>query len=178
MSKLNWKNQNGQSNGKQIIIIAGITIATALMIVAIFVILSKNKPTDATTNDFLKNIEAQRQKQNSLGNGNNSPDNSQTALSYTGILMEIKTDSIVITEKESKNKITLFLTPETPVTYNGALFSRSKFFIGDQLEISAVNLGDKLRAESIKVLVSASPATAAPVPPAANVRPDGSIKPL
>ena len=159
-------------------VIAGITIAAALMIVAIFVILSKNKMAGTATDDFLKNIEAQREKQNNQGSSNNSPDDNQAALSYTGVLIEIKADSLVIIEKDTQNKITTSLSDNTPITYSGQRFDRSRFYIGDQLQITASNAGNKLAAEAIVVLVSASPATAAPAPPAANIRPDGTVKPL
>lgn len=177
MSKFNRKNQTGAAGSQQVLIIAIITIAAALMIVAIFVILKNRKTTDSATNDFLKNIEAQRQGQNRPDSSNTATGN-QTTLSYTGVLTEINTDSLVITEKDSQNKITIFLTATTPVMYNGQPFSRTKFYVGDQLQITAKNLGDRLQAESVTVIVSASPATAAPVPIAPNVRPDGTIKPL
>lgn len=177
MAKLNFQNQTGDAGGKQIMIIALITVVAALMIVAIFTILSKNKTSETATDDFLKNINAGRPNQNQAPSGS-AADNEPETLSYAGVLTEIKSGSIVISQKESQNKITFFLTPETPVIYNGQPFSRSKFYIGDQLEISAVNLGDKLRAESIKVLVSASPATAIPVPVTPNVSPSGSFRPL
>lgn len=177
MSKLNWKNQNGEGNGKQITIIAIVTIIAALMIVAIFILLSNRQTPDTKTDDFLKNINAQRQNQNKPSGADNA-DNVQKTLALIGVLTEIKTDSLVIIEKDTQNKITVSLSDSTPITYNGQKFDRSRFYIGDQLQITAINAGDKLVAGAIMVLVSASPATAAPVPPAANIRPDGSIKPL
>lgn len=177
MKKNILTNQAGQADSKQITIIAIITIVAALMIVAIFVLLSNRQAPAANTDDFLKNIEAQRQKQNKPGAVGNTG-NTQETLSLAGVLTEIKTDSLVIIEKDTQNKITISLSDNTSINYSGQKFDRSRFYIGDQLQITAINAGDKLVADEITVLVSASPATAAPVPPAANVRPDGTIKPL
>ena len=177
MKKNRLTNQAGQADSKQITIVAIVTIVAALMIVAIFILLSNRQAPDTKTDDFLKNLEAQRQNQNKPGAADNA-NNAQETLTFTGVLTEIKTDSLVIIEKDTQNKITISLSDNTPITYSGQKFDRSRFYIGDQLQISAVNAGNKLVADAITVLVSASPATAAPVPPAANVRPDGTIKPL
>lgn len=175
MPKFNWPNQTGAAESKQIVIIAIVTIIAALMIIAVFAILSRGPAPATTTNDFLQNLE--RQRQSRPGN-TATPVAPESAVSYRGVLSEIKPDALVITETDTQNKITVYFAANTPITYNGQTFSRSKFYVGDQLQITAKNLGDKLQAESITVLVSASPATAAPTPGAVNVQPDGSIKPL
>ena len=175
MPKYNRPNQNGTTNGKQIVIIAMITIMAALMIIAIFVILSGRVTPDTATNDFLRNLERQRPGRES---NPKTPGAAESAVSYVGVLTEIKPDALVITEKDTQNKITINLDTNTPITYNGQVFNRAKFYVGDQLEIVVKKQDSNWQAESIIVLVSASPATAAPLPVVPNVRPDGSIKPL
>lgn len=175
MPKLNWQDQRGQSDNRPIVVIAAVTIIAALMIVGIFIMLSGRRTPDTATSDFLRNLERQRP-------GRESPTGNQTGApareTYRGVLTEIKTDVLVITESNTQNKITVSLTNDTPLTYNGQGFDRSRFYVGDQLEVTAKNTGGQLRAESIIVLISASPATDKPAPPAVNVQPDGSIKSL
>ncbi|MDP1709272.1 MAG: hypothetical protein Q8L21_00085, partial [Candidatus Komeilibacteria bacterium] len=165
---------------RTVLIIAVATILAALLIVIVFIFLI-NRQADSVksdTNEFLQNI--QKQRDTSQPGANQDIEEAEIINTVIGVLTGILPDTLEITEKSTSNKITIGLTADTVIMYNGQNFDRSRLYIGDQLEIKTKKEGTAWRARQITVLVSASPETPAAMPQITpqNIRPDGSVKPL
>lgn len=184
-------NQSGQSAARDLLIVAAVILAVAAMSMSAYILWSNQKnATPPADKAYLEQIKSRLPPAGegglaapASGAGNNNAAGAGAALGpetqiISGVLAEINSESVVVAEKNDNKQTTVRLGSDVKITYNNQPFDRSRFYIGDQLEITVVKENDLWQARQVKVIVSANPATPAPVPKTPNVRPDGSIKPL
>lgn len=175
------KFRNGQSQTNPLLLFGVLFLVGAIIVVAVFIlVLNKQRETGeegSAAEDITKPATGQTGE---TGDGATDEAREREVVRQTilGVLNQRQDNQIILIEKNSQNRITVSLQPETNITYNGAPFSSSRFYPGDELQIQARRAAGGWLAETIIVLVSASPQTPAPTPPAINARPDGTIKPL
>jgi|GEM_PF-2430773 len=165
-------------SSRQILIVLGVTVAAAVIIVVVFAtLINRDSGNNQDYQDYLNSLKSQQNTGQQPTPANTTEVQRQIV---RGVLTVIGTEEISVTAEGTNQKIEIALRPETTVTYQNKAFDRNRFFVGDQLEITARPEASALVAEAITVLVSASPATPAPLPVITpqNIRPDGSIKPL
>lgn len=178
LKKQNSSPSQGISS-RQVLIVLGVTILAAIIIVVVFAFLINRD--NQTSNQNYQNYVNQLKNQQNTGPAR--PPTTEPEIPsqiVRGVLIVISPETITVNAESTNQRIEISLRPETTITYQNQVFDRSRFYVGDQLEITARPEAGTLVAETITVLVSASPATPAPLPQITpqNIRPDGSIKPL
>jgi hypothetical protein len=186
-----YSNQSGQSSARDLLIVVAIVLAVAALVMVAFIFLRNKNTALPDKNGYLEQIKKQlpatgsagttgesRESADVTGAGTTSLVPQEEIRSFQAVLTGIAADSLTLMEKGGNKQITVYLEPTTNIIYNNEKFERSRFYIGDQLEATVVKRAGNWQAREIKVIVSANPATPAPVPKTPNVQPDGSIKPL
>lgn len=180
MLKTAVKSKKGQSQTNPLLLFGVLFLVGAIIVIAVFILIIYSKEKGETGHEAPAGAEEIMPTDGTdrIDQGKEQEAEAIVRKTWLAVLTEFKDNEIVVTEKNTGIRNSFALAEQTVITYNGADFQRSRFWAGDQLEIAALQTETGWLAETITVLVSASPETPAPVPPPANVRPDGSIKPL
>lgn len=184
MHNFNFKNQSGEISARDALITTAITLALSIVIIIVFIIwssvrgrLTPQAPGTAPPVGAGKERGMGAQTPGAADTGQTKEKNEEIV---AGVLTAIAGDQLIIRVEKTDKEVAVFLNNDTAIEYNGAPFAKSRFYIGDQLAVTAMKENNRLAAKLITVLVAASPAAPAPVPGPgkADIRPDGSIKPL
>ncbi|OGY91843.1 MAG: hypothetical protein A3H70_00460 [Candidatus Komeilibacteria bacterium RIFCSPLOWO2_02_FULL_48_11] len=176
--KQNFRTGQGLAS-RQALIVLGATLLAAIIIIVVFAFLIE-RDNQASNQNYQNYVNQLKNQQNAPPAQTSTTEPEIPRQIVRGVLTVINPETISVATEGANQKIEISLRPETTITYQNKAFDRSRFYIGDQLEITARPAAGTLVAETITVLVSASPATPAPLPPVTpqNIQPDGSIKPL
>lgn len=179
MTKKQSFNYNQGISSRQIIIVLGITILAAAVIIVVFALLS-NRQGNTGTQDYQNYLDQLKKQENTPGSSADQAEEEVQLQTINGVLTAIGEEDLEITVEGTSQKTKVSFLPGTTITYQDKIFERSRFYVGDQLAITGAEQNGAFVAQKIVVLVSASPATPAALPPITpqNIRPDGSIKPL
>lgn len=172
------KNTQGEMSSRHLLIVGALTLFAALVIIIAFIVAANRQKSTADPNVDLLDLVRQRQEAQSQTNQAPSSEAEVELASYRGVLAAVNNNLLTVIEAETQATRTFALTDATGITYNGQPFPRSRLHPGDALVIDARSVGQDLIADRIIVIISASPETPAPTPPAPNMLPDGTIKPL
>lgn len=185
MRNLKYRRRSGQVEARDLLITAAATLGLAIIIVGAFIIWSGRRAPGAPGGAGPEAPAAGQRKAGGpagaapeAANGEETKKPSQE--SYQGVLMAAAADKLTVNDAATGKEITVILSRTTVIEYNGKPFAKSRFYTGDQLAIVGLTQNKQVLADKITVLVSASPSAPAPVPGPgkADIRPDGSIKPL
>jgi len=180
------QNKEGRVGSRELFILGIITMATAIIIVVVFIILSSGKSKEPSSEqNILDSIPTRQDREESQNSGENEQDNQQSdaiehypTKTYTGTITNIQGTRISVTNPDTKEIYQVVTTKDTQATYQGKSFETSKLHAGDQIEVLAQLKTGAWQAVTIKITLSASPEVPAVIPEKVDVRPDGTIKPL
>lgn len=174
-------NQQAQAAARDVLIAAAIVLAVAALAMATFIWLKSDAGEVQKALSDLEQIKKSAAEgarvdaagQTTPGLTNQTPDAAATTATGTppsedervlsGVLSDIGDNIITITDKDDK-KQAIDLDADVSITYQGEKFDRSRFYLGDQLQITMKKKGGSWLAARVAVVISANPAVPAPVP--------------
>lgn len=173
---------NGQITSRDLVITAGVTLAAAVVMIALFLVLGRQSSQESQNQDADALIESiKQQAAQDAGQGEEEvteEDAGVTEATISGTLTSISGKTLTILDDQTKTPVNVLLTNNTVAVYNRSAFDQSDFYAGDLLLVRAEKNRNVLEAVSITVRFSAAPGSAAPVPQKLQERPDGTLQPL